>query len=228
MEEAPKPFAITYFSKSAHAPGGLGTGRGIERRPSVLSHAQSISVRKIDEQHHWRRMLSNFHPHTFEYCGVTYGSIEACFQAQKLQKYGDATAICPILKRLQDPSLPGNEAQQLGQKKSCKLSKADMQDWAGAPHRQAMASIQNCALAGDERKKALLIELHRLNVEIWHIPGQRKQPVRDPGLEALAARLARQEEEIRIFEEGAEEKVNQRVCSRSRSPRRMGSENKAS
>lgn len=209
-------YKITYFSNSKDAPLGHGSNEKYRKHPT---EAEKKIVERIQDITDWRKILSNFHspPNPFKYKNKKYGTVEACFQAQKLLKF-DAPG--DKIKPLYDPDLPGNEAQKAGQKKHYPLTPEQLEEWDKVRD-ATLLDCQRAALAGDKQKRAILADLARLNAQIFHIPGQRQKAQRDDKMEALAR-------EMLAIEEGkgkssSSSRARSKSKSRSRSPKRKSS-----
>jgi ribA/ribD-fused uncharacterized protein len=66
---------LFYFSKSANKPAGRGANEYVQQ-----PHAYT----ELNTFPHWRKVLSNFYVHPFEWRGRKWNSVEHVFQSQKI------------------------------------------------------------------------------------------------------------------------------------------------
>ena len=174
-----------YFnSKSADvAPGkGKGGGKGGGHREHV-KHPPSYT--KLRGMKNWRRVLSNFHEHPFEFEGERYNTIEHAFQSRKI-------AIANPAEALKFTMGSGHEIGQgdgVAARKNRKLVTLGLDQLAlwDAQHMDVMARAAECKYQACAEAREVLMATH--GAQLWHAQSRGGEPVRFTHLETIRARL---------------------------------------
>ena len=158
-----------FYSKSKDAKPGKGANE-----IATEEYGELLNIKD------WRRILSNFHVHPFEWNGSTWNSIENAFQATKIAMV-DPEKAKRFTMESGDPIGLGDGAMAQKNRKLGLLNKEQIREW-GLKNMQVMEDIARAKYAQCEEARRVLLATK--NAELWHIVS-RKPAVRFEHLERI-------------------------------------------
>jgi ribA/ribD-fused uncharacterized protein len=166
---------LFFYSKSRNVLPGKGANE------SVQDINMYPNLCKIKD---WRKVLSNFNVHPFEYEGKTYNSIEHVFQAKKIELVDKEKSL---LFTVESDSEIGKGDGEIARKhrKLVKLDKDMLYKWSQIRDK-IMEDAATCKYQSCEEARNVLIATNQ--AELWHIVS-RSNPVRFEHLERIRSSM---------------------------------------
>ena len=166
---------LCYYSKSRHAPVGLGANEYI-KDPSLYRSLNTIE--------NWRRILSNFYCEPFTYKDKQYNSVEHVFQSYKIALVSPEKAHYFSIDSYHEIG-QGDGALAQKNRKLVVLNKQQLEHWDTIKHELMTDITLQRILQSDTYKKVLFATQ---NAQLWHVIS-RKGIVRNQYLEDLRDNL---------------------------------------
>jgi predicted NAD-dependent protein-ADP-ribosyltransferase YbiA (DUF1768 family) len=166
---------LCYYSKSRHAPVGLGANEYV-KDPSLYHSLNTIE--------NWRRILSNFYCEPFTYKDKQYNSVEHVFQSYKIALVSPEKAHYFSIDSNHEIG-QGDGALAQKNRKLVVLNKQQLEHWDAIKHELMTDITLQRILQSDTYKKVLFATQ---NAQLWHVIS-RKGIVRNQYLEDLRDNL---------------------------------------
>jgi predicted NAD-dependent protein-ADP-ribosyltransferase YbiA (DUF1768 family) len=167
---------LFFHSASADRPPGAG------RHESVADPADYAVLARVPN---WRKMLSNFWVAELAYDGLTYRTVEHCFQAAKIA-LADPTLARQFALESGSALSRGNGVAARKHRKLVVLDPQQLARWDSEKH----GVMQSAMRAKFSRHPALMSVLQATgDAQLWHGTGRGAAPQRIFDLEAIRAEV---------------------------------------